>query len=392
MKRARWERHLQRLWYGRSGWCLLLLPLSWLFCALVQLRRAAYRRGLLASSVLDARVIVVGNLSVGGTGKTPMVIALSACLRAAGFRVGILCRGYAGRSRHWPLQVTAASAPELAGDEAVLLAARSRVPVFAGPDRVQAGRALLAHCPCDLVICDDGLQHYRLGRDLEIALVDAHRGHGNGHCLPAGPLREPLSRLAEVNAVVGLNKAGAGGFGMVLCAGMANRLTDPADRRPLAQFRVGRIHAVAGIAHPRRFFDSLREAGLEVEEHAFPDHHPFSPGDLAFDDSHPVLMTEKDAVKCRGFAPAHWWSVPVEVQLDAAFIDWLMGSLNQETALLDKKLFDILACPVCKGPLVYDREHQELICKADRLAYPIRDDIPVMLEEEARQLAADEEA
>ncbi|MGD2074316.1 MAG: tetraacyldisaccharide 4'-kinase [Gammaproteobacteria bacterium] len=328
MKRLRWERGLQRLWYGRSPWLPFLLPLSWLFCALVQLRRAAYRRGLLSPAALDARVIVVGNISVGGTGKTPMVIELAGRLRRAGFKVGILCRGYGGRSPQWPLAVTGVSEPELAGDEAVLLAARSGVPVFAGPDRVAAGRALLAQCSCDLVICDDGLQHYRLHRDLEIVLVDARRGHGNGHCLPAGPLREPVSRLRRVDAVVGVGGAAAGGFGMRLHAGAAQRLVDPTDRRPLERFRDHRVHAVAGIADPRRFFATLREAGLEIQEHAFPDHHPFRAGELAFGDARPVLMTEKDAVKCAGFAQAHWWSVPVDAQLDAAFVDWLIGSLN----------------------------------------------------------------
>jgi tetraacyldisaccharide 4'-kinase len=200
--------------------------------------------------------------------------------------------------------------------------------VFSGPDRLAAGRALLAQCPCDLVICDDGLQHYRLQRDLEIALVDARRGHGNGHCLPVGPLREPLSRLHSVDAVMGLGGHSGEGFVMTLKVLGADRLAEPAERRPLESFRGAGVHAVAGIADPGRFFATLRQAGLEIQEHAFPDHHRFSPADLAFGDRRPVLMTEKDAVKCRSFARTHWWSVPVEAQLDPPFVDWLLGALK----------------------------------------------------------------
>lgn len=328
MSRARWERRLQQLWYGNSRLAALLLPLSGLFCLLVQLRRSAYRAGLLASARLDARVIVVGNITVGGTGKTPLVLALTRCLRDAGYRVGILSRGYRGRARDWPLPVTPSSDPAQVGDEAVLLARNSGVAVYAGADRVAAGRALLAASPCEVLICDDGLQHYALSRDLEIAVVDASRGHGNGHCLPAGPLREPVSRLRTVDALVYQGEAAPGAFGMRLQAGSAARLGDPADTRPLAAFRGERVHAVAGIGHPQRFFSALRAAGLDIEEHRFPDHHAFRPADLAFADRRAVLMTGKDAVKCAGFAPAHWWSVAVEAHLDAALVAWLLDSLK----------------------------------------------------------------
>jgi len=328
MNRTRWEQRLQQLWYGHSPLATLLLPLSGLFCALVQLRRAAYRAGLLRSRRLAARVIVVGNITVGGTGKTPLVLALTRCLRAAGWRVGILSRGYRGRARSWPLPVTPDSDPAQAGDEAVLLARNSSAVVYAGADRVAAGRALLARTPCDVLICDDGLQHYALHRDLEIAVVDARRAQGNGHCLPAGPLREPVSRLASVDALVYQGEPPPGAFGMRLRAGSAVRLVDAGDARPLARFRGRRVHAVAGIGDPQRFFAMLREAGLDILEHRFADHHPFRPADLAFGDGRAVLMTGKDAVKCTGFAQADWWSVPVEAQLDAALVDWLLASLN----------------------------------------------------------------
>ena len=328
MKRAVWERRLQRLWYGNARLASLLLPLSGVFCALVQLRRAAYRAGLLASRRLDARVIVVGNITVGGTGKTPLVLALARRLREAGFRVGILSRGYRGRGRVWPVEVSAASDPDQVGDEPVLLARNSGAAVYAGADRVAAGRALLASSPCDVLICDDGLQHYALRRDLEIAVVDAGRGHGNGHCLPAGPLREPVSRLKAVDALVYLGPPAPGAFGMQMEVHTATRLCDPADTRPLTSFLGERVHAVAGIGNPQRFFAALRGGGLDVEERSFPDHHRFRAADLRFADRRPVLMTEKDAVKCAGFAPAHWWSVAAEVHLDATFVAWLLDSLK----------------------------------------------------------------
>jgi tetraacyldisaccharide 4'-kinase len=328
MNRARWERRLQQLWYGESRLATLLLPVSGLFCALVQVRRAAYRAGLLRSRHLDARVIVVGNITVGGTGKTPLVLALSRCLREAGFRVGILSRGYRGRAGAGPLRVSPSSDPGEAGDEPVLLARNSGAAVYAGADRVAAGRALLACTPCDVLVCDDGLQHYALRRDLEIAVVDAGRGQGNGHCLPAGPLREPVSRLRTVDALVYLGQPAPGVFGMTLEAKHAARLCDPADVRPLKSFRGERLHAVAGIGDPQRFFATLRSAGLDIEEHSFPDHHPFCAADLAFGERRTVLMTEKDAVKCVSFAPAHWWSVAAEAQLDPAFVAWLLDSLN----------------------------------------------------------------
>jgi tetraacyldisaccharide 4'-kinase len=189
MKRADLERRLQSLWYGGSRLYWLLLPLSWLFCGLVVLRYAAYRHGLLRSTAIGCPVVVVGNLVVGGSGKTPLVIALANCLQQAGLRVGLLCRGYRGRAEHWPQPVTGDSEPDQVGDEAVLLAQKTGMPVMAGPERVRSGRALLQQTPCDVVLCDDGLQHYALKRDLEIAIIDPEYAFGNGACLPAGPLR-----------------------------------------------------------------------------------------------------------------------------------------------------------------------------------------------------------
>ncbi len=327
------ERGLQKLWYGQTRACLFLLPFSWLYCALSGLRRLAYHYELLSSTQLDCRVLVVGNITVGGTGKTPLVIAIARRAQQAGLRVGILTRGYRGRARHWPRQVHGDSDPAEVGEEAVLLARKTALPVFAGPDRAAAGRALLQASPCDLLISDDGLQHYALHRDTEIALVDATRGQGNGFCLPAGPLREPASRLRRVDAVVLLGEVPGKPCSVSLQPEAARAVADPSQSRELEGFRGQTVHAVAGIGNPERFFTSLRAAGLEVLPHPFPDHHRFAPPDLAFADDRPVLMTEKDALKCEGFAAPDWWYVPVAAQPDAALEDWLAKLLHQDTRL-----------------------------------------------------------
>ena len=284
------------------------------------LRRALYRARLLPRHRIPVPVLVVGNIAVGGTGKTPLVLWLAGFLASRGWRPGVVCRGYGGQASRWPQQVRADSDPAMVGDEAVLLASRSGCPVVAcGPRRVQAARALAELAECDLVISDDGLQHLALDRDLEIAVVDGERRHGNGRCLPAGPLREPAGRLRSVDLVVSNGPAARGEFAMSLVPGPAVSLEDPALRRSLADFRGTRVHAVAGIGHPARFFGLLTTRGLAVEEHAFPDHHPFSAADIRFEDGLPVLMTEKDAVKCRRFAgPGHWY-LPVVAELPDAF-------------------------------------------------------------------------
>lgn len=330
MKRVDLERGLHSLWYADSWIYRLLLPLSWLYCGLGVVRRLAYRIGLLRGTALDCPVVVVGNLVAGGSGKTPLVIALADYLRQAGLRVGLLCRGYRGRAKRWPQRVTPDSDPDEVGDEAVLLAQKTGLPVMAGPKRVLSGRALLEQAPCDVVLCDDGLQHYALKRDLEIVAIDPEYAFGNGACLPAGPLREPRSRLQQVDAVVSLGEpCREAGALMQLAVAEAFRLVDPRQRCKLSAFAGQSVHAIAGIAHPQRFFRRLREAGMSVEAHAFEDHHRYMPEDIAFDDPRPVLMTEKDAVKCQAFSRSDWWVVPLEVQLDATFGDWLVNAVSK---------------------------------------------------------------
>jgi tetraacyldisaccharide 4'-kinase len=224
--------------------------------------------------------------------------------------------------------VDGSSDPKEVGDEPVLLAGLGLCSVWVSPDRVEAAESLLANGDCDVVVCDDGMQHYRLERDIEIAVIDGHRRFGNGACLPAGPLREPPERLREVDFVVANGVRRDGEYLMTLEGDRAICLTDSRVSRGLAEFQGERLHAVAGIGNPERFFSGLRRRGLQVTEHVFPDHHDFQAGDLAFGDGLPVLMTEKDAVKCRTFARDGFWYVPVRARLDPALENRLLARLR----------------------------------------------------------------
>ena len=306
---------LERHWQRPTLLSTLLLPLSGLYCAVSEARRFAYRHGWFRHERLSVPVIVVGNITVGGTGKTPLTLWLAAFLRNAGFSPGIITRGYGGRGKRWPCLVQAESDPDEVGDEPVLLARNSGAPVAAGPDRAAAGRLLLQHHRCDVVLSDDGLQHYRLARDIEIAVIDGARRFGNGRCLPAGPLREPVSRLKSVDLRVTNGAPAAGELSMTLVpCGFRELISGRVETQPPAVS--GAWHAVAGIGHPARFFGQLRALGLDIVEHAFADHHRFRPQDLEFGREAGVLMTEKDAVKCQGFARPGWWAARVEARPD----------------------------------------------------------------------------
>ena len=306
------------LWYGNSPWRWLLWPLAVLYQALARVRRVAYARGWLRSVELAVPVIVVGNVSVGGTGKTPFVIWLAEQLKQRGRRVGIVTRGYRGKAADWPRAVTADSDPREVGDEPVLLARRTGCPVVAGPDRVAAAEALLEMSPVDVLLSDDGLQHYRLARRFEIAVVDGVRGMGNGLCLPAGPLREPPARLQEVDAIV-VNGGTWGHSGVFRGKAVVTSVYNMKDGsvRTLESFKQSQVHAVAGIGNPQRFFDLLEEADLDVLPHPLEDHADLGPEQLTFDEPGAVLITEKDAVKCERLAPEGVWCVVVDLQFDA---------------------------------------------------------------------------
>ena len=314
-------------WYDGSTPPLPARLLSGLYGAVTALRRKAYRRGWLRSLQAGAPVIVAGNVTAGGTGKTPLVIALVARLRAQGWTPGIASRGHGREDAGTPRWVDADSDAAQVGDEPLLIARSTGAKVRVDRDRVAAAKALVA-AGCDVVVCDDGLQHYRLARDIEIEVQDARRRYGNGRLLPAGPLREPVERAADCDfRVLNLGvaseddaqrEAGFGEWPMRLQVGAAQPLLG-GRAQPLSAFAGQRVHAVAGIGDPERFFATLRDAGIAVVPHAFPDHHAYGPGDFAFGSPLPVLMTEKDAVKCRGFAQPGWHAVPADARLPEAF-------------------------------------------------------------------------
>ena len=309
------QQRLTERWYDVHARPSLLQPLGWLYGGLLAVRSRAYGAGWLRRQRAPRPVIVIGNLTVGGTGKTPLTLWLAGELKARGLKVGILSRGY-GRSSAAPHLVLPTSAWAEVGDEPLLLARRAGVPTVVASDRV-AGARLLAGAGVEIILCDDGLQHLRLARDCEIVVIDGARGFGNGRLLPAGPLREPPGRLASADLVVvngapehaSLAGAGAGRplLRMDLIGTQAVRL-DAQESRPLGAFRTQEVHAVAGIGNPQRFFRELRAQGLKLIEHPFPDHYPLKAQDLAFGDARAVLMTEKDAVKCSTFADARLWS------------------------------------------------------------------------------------
>ena len=319
------ERALQEIWYGgRTPGAMLVLS-SWLFGAVSVLRRALYRIGVLKQIDVGVPVIVVGNITVGGTGKTPLVIALVAALRERGWKPGVVSRGFGGSAQQIT-RVDAQSEPALVGDEARLIFDATQAPIMIGRDRTRAARALI-DAGVDVIVSDDGLQHYRLRRDVEICVIDGLRRFGNERLLPAGPLREPMRRLGGVDfRICNGGDAKRGEIPMRLVGDTAVALDDAARTVPLTS--IPRAHAVAGIGNPGRFFTALRAAGIEVIEHAFLDHHAFVPADLDFGDDTPVLMTDKDAVKCRAFVRAAWWRVPVRAELAGAFFDRLHERLK----------------------------------------------------------------
>jgi tetraacyldisaccharide 4'-kinase len=301
--------------------------LSLIFGAVAGIRRLGYRLGVWRIQRFPVPVIVVGNITVGGTGKTPLVTWLAQHLRRLGWRPGIVSRGYGGKATQWPQQVRADSDPTSVGDEAVMLAALTGRPMCVGPDRPAAVQALLAHTDANIVISDDGMQHYALARDLEIAVIDGERRLGNGFLLPAGPLREPKSRLDRVDLVVVNGQGREGEFSMKLFQPSVRALADDSTM-DISELAGRAVHAIAGIGNPQRFFQLLTRHGIEVEPHPFPDHHPFDAQDLEFDDDLPILMTEKDAVKCRRLPCRDCWVVHVDAQPDAGFVHRLNTALK----------------------------------------------------------------
>ena len=340
----RLESLVNRCWYGRGLACALarwcLAPLGGLFWLAVKLRAWAYRQGGFKAERLPVTVVGGGNITAGGAGKTPLTLALVAWLRQAGLHPGIISRGYGGRAEG-PMAVSPDTDPALTGDEPVLMARRAGCPVWVGRRRAEAGRRLLAsHPEVDVLVADDGLQHLALARDLEIAVVDGTRGLGNGWLLPCGPLREPASRLAGLDAVV-VNGPRDGApvypvptYAMALRGERFRNLLNPGEVLSAADLAGGPIHALAGIGHPQRFFDLLAGMGLAVVPHAFPDHHVFVADDLP---TGPLVMTEKDAVKVAPLVQAlnrrDAWYLPVDAALEPGLKDLILSRMRELTGL-----------------------------------------------------------
>ncbi len=312
-------------WSRLSAVALLLYPLSLLFGLLSAIRRLGFRLKMLHSGKVKLPVIIIGNITVGGTGKTPFTLALVEQLLARGYHPAIITRGYGGNMQGVQ-QIMPDCDSQLCGDEPALMARRQLCPVVVGRDRLAAAQYVVAQLPeCDLILSDDGLQHYRLQRDVELVLIDGERRLGNGLLLPAGPLREPASRLNHVDAVI-INggQVQPGQFGMQLHGEWFYQLQQP-QRRVQAEFFLGkRVHAVAGIGNPARFFRHLQQLGIDVESHPFADHHAFQAGDLQFDLCDAVLMTEKDAVKCASFADENCWVLRVDASIPSALLELIL--------------------------------------------------------------------
>ncbi|HFF1815478.1 TPA: tetraacyldisaccharide 4'-kinase [Pseudomonas aeruginosa] len=317
-------------WYQGHPALALLRPLEALYRRVANGRRADFLSGRKPAYRAPLPVLVVGNITVGGTGKTPMILWMIEHCRARGLRVGVISRGYGARPPTTPWRVRAEQDAAEAGDEPLMIVRRSGVPLMIDPDRPRALQALLAEEQLDLVLCDDGLQHYRLERDLELVLIDAARGLGNGRCLPAGPLREPAERLESVDALLynGADEDPDGGYAFRLQPTALINLQS-GERRPLEHFPAGQeVHALAGIGNPQRFFRTLEALHWRAIPHAFPDHATYTAAELAFSPPLPLLMTEKDAVKCRAFAAADWWYLAVDAVPSPAFVAWFDARLE----------------------------------------------------------------
>ncbi len=315
-------------WYQPHPIRWLLSPLSLLYRFVISLRKALYKVGIFKQQQLSVPVIIVGNISVGGTGKTPFVIWLAKQLQQAGFKPGIISRGYGGKAVSYPQTVTAQSDAAIVGDEPIIIARQTACPMVVSPNRIEAGQQLLQDNDCDIIISDDGLQHYALNRDIEIVVVDGQRLFGNQYCLPAGPLREPPSRLSDIDFIVHNSTNDTAEYTMNLTQGDAINVLDPTLTKSLTEFSTQTIHAIAGIGNPDRFFDQLSQQELSIIPHPFTDHHSYQASDLKFNDDNAILMTEKDAVKCTRFAHDDMWYIPIEASISSKLAPLIIEKLR----------------------------------------------------------------
>lgn len=306
---------------------ICLLPLAWLFSLISAIRRWLYRKGYFKSYRFPVPVIVVGNIAIGGTGKTPFVIALVKFLQSQGYQPGVVSRGFGGEKQFQPVAVTKHTSTKLVGDEAVLLSRNTQCPVVVCIDRPKAVETILRDFQCDIVISDDGLQHYALARDIEIIIVDAARGFGNGQLIPAGPLRESKQRMKAADFIVMNGGSANDQYSMSLAPKYFQSLVNNTQHL-ISDFPTKKIHAVAGIGNPDRFFNSLRKFGFDIIEHPFPDHYRYQASDFNFADDYPIIMTEKDAVKCDAFATDKYWYMSIDAAINDKLFDELFTKLK----------------------------------------------------------------
>ena len=308
-----------RIWYENHPASYFLLPASWLYSLVVKLRNILYASGFFETHYVSVPVIIVGNITAGGSGKTPFVIWLSKYLSENGYTPGVISRGYGRKSNLKVQQIRHDSDPEFVGDEPILIARRTGMPVAVASDKYEAANQLVNIANCDVLICDDGLQHLAIGRNLEIAIIDGDREFGNNHLLPAGPLREPVSRLTTVDMLISKSKKYQNSHLMNYEYGGLVQLTNPGNNISIEKFKNQEIHLVSGIANPDRFHAFFKDHHINVTKHIFPDHYNYRVEDINFDDDKPIVMTEKDAIKCAKFARDNMWYLPVKVRFDDVF-------------------------------------------------------------------------
>lgn len=324
------SRWLQDAWYKEMYISAFFMPISMLYDDFMRFRFFLYKIGILKKIKLTVPVIVVGNITVGGTGKTPLILWLVKFLSIQGYKPGIVSRGYGGNATVWPQLVDKHSTPSLVGDEAVLMANRTNCSIAVGPKRGVAAQLLLDKTDCNIILSDDGLQHYALARDIEIAVIDGERRFGNGYMLPCGPLREPILRLRRVDLIVvnGVSEED-NEFSMQIKASIAINLITQKSKL-ISEFSTFSCHAIAGIGNPKRFFDLLAQQNLILECKSFPDHHKFTSEDINFADDKLIFMTEKDAVKCLDFATDKHWYIPITAQPETKFVEHLTKTLKEK--------------------------------------------------------------
>lgn len=328
-------KRLDHYWYSSGPISFALWPLSWVYCGASKFRSRLHKASQ-GRTLVKVPIVVVGNITVGGTGKTPMVIWLANFLKAYGYKPGVVSRGYGGKSTHWPQHVSHNSNAGIVGDEPLLIVQRTGCPVYVGPHRVKAiNQMLKENGEINIIISDDGLQHYKMPRDVEIAMVDGHRRFGNQLCLPAGPLRESVGRLKKVDFQI-VTEAEAdddidASYSMRLEGNELVNLRNAKKRKLLSEFKGQSVHAVAGIGNPMRFFTKLSTSGLKLIMHAFPDHHRFQAQDFRYEQHLPIIMTEKDAVKCKHLATDNFWYLPVKARLGHEFAGAFIKKLREKT-------------------------------------------------------------